>query len=129
MANTDQYRAQDFIDNIPGTGGIISTIARRVGCSWNTAQRYIEAYPTIQKAYRDECETVADVAELTVIKAIQSGDVGTARWYLSTKGASRGYSVKQDVDLTSGGEPILPFQQIVAALKRADKQLTGHDEE
>jgi len=28
------YTAEQFIKAIPGSGGIISTIARRVGCGW-----------------------------------------------------------------------------------------------
>ena len=35
----NSYTAQTFIDAIPGTGGIVSAIARKVGCEWNTALR------------------------------------------------------------------------------------------
>ena len=129
MPNVEQYKAQDFIDAIPGSGGIISTIARRVGCSWHTAQHYINTHPTVQRAYSDECELIADMAESAVIKAIQTGNVGASKWYLATKGAIRGYAQKQDIELTSGGSPLFPFQDIVAALKRAAEQLQGHGTE
>lgn len=35
------YTAAQFIEAIPGTGGIISAIAKRVGCDWITAKKYI----------------------------------------------------------------------------------------
>lgn len=93
-----RYKAQDFIDAIPGSGGIISTISKRVGCAWNTAKRYIVNYPTVAKVYCDECEAITDLAELTIIKAIKGGDTHTAKWYLTMKGRERGYAQTQRVE-------------------------------
>ena len=31
------FTAKQFVDAIPGTGGIIDTIAKRVGCDWQRA--------------------------------------------------------------------------------------------
>ena len=86
-----KYTAEQFIKAIPGSGGIITKIAERVGCTWHTARRYIEKHPTVLQAYTDEKEKVIDLAETTVMKAMSEGDVGTARWYLATKGRDRGY--------------------------------------
>ena len=85
------YRAQQFIDAIPGSAGIITTIAKRVGCAWHTAKKYIEKYATAKRAYEDECESILDLAEVQVIKQLQRGDGSMLRWYLSTKGKNRGY--------------------------------------
>lgn len=100
------YKAGDFIDAIPGTGGIISTIAKKVGCTWHTARDHIENYPTVQKAYDDECEVVTDVAESRLIGAIRDGDVGAAKWWLTRKGKDRGFVESHAVDVTSGGEKV-----------------------
>ena len=103
-----RYKAQDFIDAIPGTGGIISTIAKRVGCAWNTAKRYITEYATVAKIYSDECEAITDLAELTIIKAIKDGDTHTAKWYLTMKGRERGYAQTQRQELTGkDGEELI----------------------
>ena len=85
MAGNNQYKVSEFIKEIPGTGGIISTIAARVGCAWNTAKKYIEEHPTVQQAYKDECERVDDAAESVVMEAIKNKDVGTSKWWLSRK--------------------------------------------
>lgn len=100
------YTAGQFIDAIPGSGGIISTIAKRVGCAWHTAKKYIDGYATVKQAYDDECEKLTDAAESTVIKAIMDNDLGAAKWYLTMKAKDRGYAKKQEVDVTSGGERI-----------------------
>ncbi len=83
------YKAQDFINVIPGSGGIISTIAKRVGCDWKTAQRYIERHETVRVAFDNECETVDDMAESQVIKSIQSGNTQDAKWWLSRRRSSK----------------------------------------
>lgn len=96
MANQPQFRASDFIDAIPGTGGIVSKIAAKVGCSWHTARKYIDNYPTIKQAYDDECERVLDAAESVVIKKITEEDEQTAKWYLKMKGSRRGYAQRRE---------------------------------
>ena len=91
MGRRNQYSAADFIKAIPGSGGIISTIAKRVGCNWQTAKLHIETMPTVAAAYADECETVLDMAESVLLKNIKEGDSADAKWYLSRKGKGRGY--------------------------------------
>lgn len=107
MAGNNQFKAQQFIDAIPGTGGIISTIAKRVGCSWNTAKKYIDTYSTIKQAYNDECETVLDAAESVILTDIKAKDAQTAKWYLTMKGRRRGYAKRHevvDIDLSKLNE-------------------------
>jgi hypothetical protein len=91
------FMPKQFIDAIPGTGGIITSIARKVGCDWHTANKYIKEHPTVQQAYANECETVLDVAELELIKCVRGGDMAAIRFYLSTKGKGRGYVERQEV--------------------------------
>ena len=98
MANNNHYKAEQFINAIPGTGGIISTIAKRVGCDWHTAKRYINDYATIAKAYKDECEAVLDMAESILIGNIKDGDSSDAKWYLARKGRDRGYVERQEIE-------------------------------
>jgi len=92
------YNAKNFIDAIPNSGGIVSTIARRVGCDWRTAKKYIDDLPTVNQAYQNECERVLDIAESTIIDAmIQDKDVQTAKWYAMQKGRGRGYGEQRTV--------------------------------
>jgi hypothetical protein len=112
----NHYKASQFINAIKGSGGIITTIANRVGCSWHTAKKYIEEYATVKQAYNDELELVSDIAESVVIGNIRAAyekqrkdkeqaDSTDAKWYLTRKG-KRGYSEKSEVDVTTGGKPL-----------------------
>ncbi len=97
------YRAQDFIAAIPKSGGIISTIAKRVGCDWNTAKKWCTEKPTVRQAYEDECESLLDMAEGVILKSIQGGDSADAKWYLTRKGKGRGYAERQEITGADGG--------------------------
>lgn len=105
MTGKAQYTAQEFIDAIPGTGGIITAIAKRVHCTWHTAKKYIYSRATVLEAYEDECEKVKDLAESKVISAIEAGDGQMIRYYLSKKAPERGYG--DQVELKSDGEIIM----------------------
>jgi len=97
----NHYTAQQFISAIPGSGGIKTTIAKRVGCAWHTVDKYVREYPTVAKAYADECEKVLDAAESVIIGDIVDGkEVQTAKWYLTMKGHERGYASKQQQDVS-----------------------------
>ena len=108
------YTAKQFIDAIPGTGGIVSTIADRVGCKWHTARKYIEEYPTVKDVYNEEIERVIDLAEGVLIQNIQIAakqakagrdvDTSDVKWFLSRKAKSRGYVERQEVTGAEGGK-------------------------
>lgn len=102
---------------MPGTGGIITAIAQRVGCTWHTAKKYIEAHATVKAAYDAECEAVGDIAESVLIRNIRYAyeqqskdkapvDAADAKWYISKKLQDRGYVERQEVT-GSGGAPIV----------------------
>jgi len=99
MPGANQYYAQQFIDAIPGTGGIITAIAKKVGCDWHTAKKYIVSYTTVNRAYQDECEKVLDLAESKTIEMIHASDGQMIRYYLSTKGKHRGYTERQELKI------------------------------
>jgi hypothetical protein len=107
MAGANQFTAKQFTDAIPGTGGIIAAIAKRVGCDWHTAKRYIDTLPTVRQAYEDECSGIDDLAESTVIRAIKEGDVGSAKWWLEKRRRDK-FADRQEI-VVSGGDAAIPI--------------------
>ncbi len=94
----DAYKAEEFIKAIPGSGGIITTIARRVGCNWDTAKKYINLMPEVNQAYENERESMLDIAEETLLNSIKGGDTADAKWVLTKLGKHRGYGDVVKVD-------------------------------
>ena len=76
------YTCQQFIDAIPGTGGIVSEIAKKVKCAWNTAKKYIEGHPTVKQAWENERSRITDRAKSHIIVAIEDGDLQTSKWWV-----------------------------------------------
>ena len=100
------YKEEDIIEAIKGTGGIISTIAKKLNCSWTAADKYTSNWESTKKCLEDERETVLDLAESAVIREIQNGDIQAAKYMLSTKGKRRGYTEKQEIEMTGSGLPV-----------------------
>ena len=103
MSGKNLFTAQQFIDAIPGTGGIVTKIAEKVGCVWNTARKYIDTHPTVQQAYDDECERILDMAESALFKSISERDAWAVKYMLSTKGKARGYIERTEHTGKDGG--------------------------
>ena len=128
--NKSRYSQASFwYDKIEGSGGIISRIAAKAGCDWHTADKYCNPktspFPTVARAYQDEVEGVADLAETKLIEAIKQGDGQMIRYYLSTKARHRGYG--EQIDLTSGGKPI-GIREVIVELPRPDEEAQSLDE-
>lgn len=77
-----RYTAAQFIAAIKGSGGVISAIADAVGCSWHTARKYIDQYPTVKEAWENERQRITDRARHNIIKSIGEGDLQMSKWWL-----------------------------------------------
>ena len=108
MAKTNGYTAKQFIDAIDGSGGVITTVAARVSCSWNTAKKYITEYATVAEAYDNECNRITDAARSVVITDIVTKkNVDTAKWWLRVKAADEfAPKEKSEISLPDGGNEI-----------------------
>lgn len=82
---------EQVLEAIKDSGGIISTIARKLGCTWGTAREYSGKWEETREALKDEKETILDIAENTLLDKIKEGDEQSAKWYLSKIGKLRGY--------------------------------------
>lgn len=97
-----RFTVAQFEAAIPNSGGIIATIARRVGCNWHTAANRIAESPTLSKMFEDEASTIDDLAESVVIKAMQAEDVSAAKWWLERRRRGK-YATRQELTGAEGG--------------------------
>ena len=100
---------------IEDSGGIISTIAERLGCEWHTAKKYIESSEELKAAYDAESESVIDLAESKLIENIQENDNTAILFYLKTKGKKRGYIERNEIEHSSNGTigmPVFVFKNL-----------------
>lgn len=124
MAKREQYTTQQMIDALVATRGMTTLAAQRLGCSWNTVNRYVQKYQTVKDALRQAREGLGDQVELTLInEALGRRDkVGnviippnvTALIFLAkTKFRDRGYSEKLDIGIDLG-----QVREVIAAIEK-----------
>ena len=85
------------LEAITDSGGIVSTVAKKLGVSWGTARKYIQSWPETVQAFEDETEKILDMAESVLYSSIREGSSQDAKWILATKGKRRGFSEKHEI--------------------------------
>lgn len=96
-----KYTKDEVLDAIEGSAGILLTVSKRLQCTWDTAQRWVNKWEETKTALKNEGEKVLDMAEGQVLKAVQAGDLQTAKWVLARKGKERGWGEDNSLKLVN----------------------------
>ena len=110
-----KVKTADLLEAIKGSGGIVSTISKRLGVAWNTAKSAIDANEAALIAYNDEQQIILDMAEGVLYGSIKEKDVQSAKWLLATKARDRGFGDKQEIELSGGVEVKTIERRIIKA--------------
>ena len=94
---TTGYTDETIIKAIKGSGGIITSIANKLGCAWDTANKAVNKNEKTRTAYKNEREQILDLCESVVYNSVRGGNTQDAKWVLSTLGKKRGYSDSEPV--------------------------------
>ena len=112
---------KEVLEAINGSLGIISTIAKRLGCESRTAKRLIDKWQETKDALFDEQELVLDLADTGLYDALIKKEQWAIKFILSTKGQSRGYVVTPTIKLDNGEPLNIQFTEASAeSLRQAD---------
>lgn len=102
MASYKNVNKQTVLNAIQNSQGIMSVIAKRLGCSFHAAERMCDRWEDTKAALADEREFVLDMAESVVFKSINNGSEATAKWLLALKGKARGYDSQTTLCVDNG---------------------------
>jgi len=91
MSGKPRFTQEQMITALQQAKGLVTVTARLLHCSPSTVEVYIERYPAVAEARRQEREGIVDLAELALVKAIQNGEGWAISLTLKTLGKSRGY--------------------------------------
>ena len=103
MAAPRKYTQAQMLTALEQAKGMTTVAARLLGCAVDTVYAYLERYPALEAAKRQQREGMTDVAELALYKAIQSGEAWAVCFYLKTQGKGRGYVERQEITGADGG--------------------------
>lgn len=144
-----RLKAAQWIALIPGTGGIVTQLARKAGTSWTAARNAIDRWPTVKEAYEEERQTTLDLAEAIILDNLKLAkraqqptvdpgtgltmpgvvvDSGDARWMLATVGKDRGFSQRHEMTGASGGNIVIEYGTDFRSSMEADEELPDETE-
>lgn len=95
-----RYTAQQVIDALKATRGMVYIAAQQLGCEPETVQNYCKRYPTVEQAKHDARGALLDEAELRLWKAIQRDEAWAIAFALKTIGRSRGYGEQLNLQVS-----------------------------
>jgi len=101
------FTAKQVLKAVDGSGGLVTTIANRLGCSRMTVYNYMKKYATVADAIQEEREGLLDMAESELLKQIRGGNMTAIIFFLKTQGKARGYVERQEFTGADGNKIIL----------------------
>lgn len=111
---TTKNRKKAMIEALRKTLGIVTPACDIVGINRITYYRWMEKDEKFREQVRDIDNIALDFAESQLHKQIKNGEVSSTIFFLKTKGKSRGYIEKSEVDHYSGGNPVQPLMITIA---------------
>lgn len=115
-----KYSIKAIRKAIDGSGGLKSNIARRLGCSRTTLQRYIDENPELIQAMSEEKDQVGDLCESKLIQAIKEDNLTAIIFYSKTQMKDRGYI--EDSNVRIGAIEPAPT---AASVRKASLEIFG----
>lgn len=91
-----KYTKPQIIEALKKSGGFKSRACRMLGCKLETLNRYLEKYPSLQKALTEIDDQYKDMAEYSLLKQVKKENTQATIFYLSRKGKDRGYADPKD---------------------------------
>lgn len=88
----------DIEKAIKDSKGLVSIVAKRLNCSWHSADKYIKEFE-LTGLMKDEKESLKDFAESKLIENINANDTTSILFFLKTQAKDRGYQEKTNIDV------------------------------
>ncbi len=91
------------ISVVEGSGGFVTQIAKRLGCTVQNIYKLYEKYPAFKEAVAAEKAKQLDFAEGKLQEMINTGNTAAVIFYLKTQGKGRGYIERNETEVSGPG--------------------------
>jgi len=91
-----------IIEALKKTGGNVTLSAKMLGIDGRSLRDRIEKSERLQQVRDYERNTLVDIAEGNVRRALLNGDIDSSWKMLRTLGKKRGYTEKEEVEVSGG---------------------------
>jgi hypothetical protein len=107
MAKNGKFTAEQMIDAITKSKGVLSTAAAYLKCSRQTIYNYAERHTTVKEAIREQQEVTGDYVEGQLMKLIDELNPAAIIFYCKTRLKQRGYIERQEQRIEQDGKVTL----------------------
>lgn len=104
-------KKEQFIEVLKQNGGVISKACETINISRGTFYVWKETDAEFAEQYREVEEWMVDFVERKLMEQINDGDTTATIFYLKTKGKSRGYVEKVQLDGNFNNEVKITYVQ------------------
>jgi hypothetical protein len=105
--NKDRHiKKESIIAALEKSLGVVTVACKQADVPRSTYYKWLNEDEEFAKAVKDIENIALDFGESQLHKQIGDGNTSATIFFLKTKGKKRGYVERNEVDLTSGDEPI-----------------------
>lgn len=108
MSTKVNIKKRAMIEALTKSLGIVTTACKSVRIDRSLHYRWLREDESYREAVEDVGDIALDFAESSLHKQIENKDTVATIFYLKTKGKSRGYIEKQEIDVSVKEFPPLP---------------------
>jgi hypothetical protein len=103
-----------MLEALKKTLGVVTTACNKANICRQTHYDWLKEDPEYKKAVEDIGELAIDFVETKMFEAVNNGDTGLIKYYLSTKGKKRGYVERtEQAQVNKDGEDVQPVQVMI----------------
>lgn len=100
MTNQITPRQKRMIEAMRDQLGVVTAAVKQAGISRKVHYLWLNDFPEYKLAIEEMKELCLDFAENALFKQIKEGNVSSTQFYLKSKGKSRGYVEKQEIEMS-----------------------------
>ncbi len=113
-----------FLKALKGTAGILSQIAKNMDVNRKSVWMYLSKHPELLPSIEQEREAILDTIEVSMIKkAVVEEDFKAQSFYLKTIGKHRGFTEKNETELTGTIDNKITFEIVSQIEAKNEKQI------
>ena len=106
MDKSRHIKKKSILEALEKSLGVVTVACKQADVPRSTYYKWLNEDEDFAKAVKDIENIALDFGESQLHKQIGDGNTSATIFFLKTKGKKRGYVERNELDLTSGDEPI-----------------------
>ena len=106
MTNKTEHSKKRVLDALEKSLGVVTTACKIANVGRTQFYYWLKEDKEFASKVKDIADVALDFAESQLFSQIKDGNTSATIFYIKTKGKSRGFVERQELDHTSDGEPI-----------------------